>query len=303
MDATPEGEIGNLVGRFTVFGRVLPKYKFKFLQGVKGKEITAMTGDGVNDIPALVEADVGLSMGSGTDAAKEASDIVLLDDNFKTIIDAIRLGRAVVANIGKMLFYVISTSMGEALTMVGALLLNMPLPVTAVQVLWINLVTDTFTVLPLGLGAPETHQMEHPPRDPRSSIIDSWSVAGSIILGLTMAAVTLFVFQKARPNGYLYAQTAAFVSLVVAQWANALNANFSVASWLKNLIRPNLLLFGGILLAAIAQIVAMYGPLAGFLNVVRLEAADILMAVVLPIAAVLIVGDLYKLARKTFLRG
>lgn len=280
------------------FGRVLPAQKFNFLRAVKGQEVTAMTGDGVNDIPALVEADAGLAMGSGTDAAKDASDIVLLDDNFRTIIAAIRVGRSIVANIKKMLFYLLSTSLGEAMTMVGALLIGMPLPVAAIQILWINLVTDAFSVLPLGMSPPERHQMEQPPHNPRASLLNAAYISRMLLIAAVMAATTLVLFDRALANGYAYAQTVAFMALVAAQWANALNANFEFHSWTRNLLKPNKLLLAGIATAVAFQWLAMAGPLSGWFGTVRLSSADLLLSIAVPVVAVLIAGDFSKLLFK-----
>lgn len=284
-----------MLTRVHVFGRVLPEHKFNFLKSVKGTEITAMTGDGVNDIPALVEADAGLAMGSGTDAAKDASDIVLLDDNFGTIINAVKIGRAVIANIRKMLFYLISTSLGEASTMIGALLLGYPLPITAVQVLWINLVTDSFTVLPLGVSKPEHHQMKQPPHNPNAPLLSRIMVSRTVWTGLITATATLLVFKKFLPMGYEYAQTAAFTALVVAQWANALNANFDRHSWVYFFVKPNFLLLGGILASMGLQALVMFGPLQSVFGIVRLSQPDLLFTLIVPVVVVLIGVDLHKL--------
>ena len=280
------------------FGRVLPAQKFNFLKAVKGLEITAMTGDGVNDIPALVEADAGLAMGSGTDAAKDASDIVLLDDNFRTIIAAVRVGRSVLANIRKMLFYLLSTSLGEAFTMVGALLIGLPLPVTAIQILWINLVTDGFSVLPLGLSPPERHQMEQPPHDPKAPLLNFRYIGRMLMVAAVMSVVALVLFNRALANGHAYAQTVAFMALVAAQWANALNANFEFHSWSKIILRPNKLLLLGIGLAIGFQWLAMAGPLSDWFGSVRLSSFDLMLAIGLPALAVLIVGDASKMIFK-----
>lgn len=290
----PAKTMQTILRKVKVFGRVLPKHKYNFLKSVKKNEITAMTGDGVNDIPALVEADAGLAMGSGTDAAKDASDIVLLDDNFVTIIDAIRLGRAVISNIRKMLFYLIATSIGEAGAMIGALLFNLPLPVTAVQILWMNIVTDGFTVLPLGLSKPEKHQMKRPPHNPDAPFLSRTMTIRTLLAGLTMAGVGLFFFHRLLPQGYAYAQTATFLALVVGQWANALNANFERASWIKNLYKPNWLLYLGILISVAFQVLAMYGPLREAFGIVYLEVADIVTISVVASLAVLLVVDLHK---------
>ncbi|MCA9337256.1 cation-transporting P-type ATPase [Candidatus Saccharibacteria bacterium] len=288
--------IRTLLERIRVFGRVLPRHKFNFLKSVKQQEVTAMTGDGVNDIPALVEADAGLAMGSGTDAAKEASDIVLLDDNFSTIIDAIRLGRAVVANIRKMLSYLITTSLAEAGTMIGALLLGLPLPVTAVQILWINLVTDSFTVLPIGLGNSEKHQMQQPPRDPKAPLLSSTLLSRTIFMGAVTALLILGIFSYSLHHiGYEEAQTAAFIALVIAQWSNALNANFDRHSWVRNFTHPNYKLLLGIAVSVIFQAVALYGPLRNAFGITALPANILGAVIVLPIIVILIAGDLHKL--------
>lgn len=284
-----------LLTRVHAFGRVLPEHKFNFLKGVKDSEITAMTGDGVNDIPALVEADAGLAMGSGTDAAKDASDIVLLDDNFSTIIEAVKQGRAVIANIRKMLFYLISTSIGEASSMIGALLLGLPLPVTAVQVLWINLVTDTFTVLPIGISKPEHHQMKQPPHNPKAPLLSKIMMSRTIWTGLLTAGATLFIFNKLLPQGYEYAQTAAFTAIVVAQWANALNAAFDRHSWVYIFIKPNFLLLGGIVVSVLLQVLVLYGPLQSAFGTVQLATNDLLLTLILPTIVVLLGVDLHKL--------
>lgn len=296
LETIPNKKVmATLLTRIKAFGRVLPRHKFNFLKAVKGTEVTAMTGDGVNDIPALVEADAGLAMGSGTDAAKDASDIVLLNDNFATIIEAIRLGRSVVANISKMLFYLISTSIGEAGTMIGALLLGLPLPVTAVQVLWINLVTDTFTVLPIGLSKPEKHQMKQPPRDPKAPLLTRLMLNRTLIAGSVIAACSVYIFWWLLPKGYAYAQTAVFISLVVAQWANALNANYEKNSWVLNLVRPNYKLWLGILVSISLQVLVFFGPLKEAFGIVQLGLSDLLFVILLPIISVLIAVDIHKL--------
>lgn len=289
-----------ILERISVFGRVLPKHKFNFLRSVKKQEITAMTGDGVNDIPALIEADAGLAMGSGTDAAKDASDIVLLDDNFATIIDAVRLGRSVIANIRKILFYLISTSIGEASTMIGALLLGLPLPVTAVQILWVNVVTDSFTVLPLGLSSPERHQMKQPPYNPKAPLLSRILVSRTIFTGIMIAGIILLIFYFFLDKGEAYAQTAAFIALVVVQWANALNASFERSSWLANFRRPNYKLFAGIFLSVIFQGIVLYGPLREYFGIVSLSMRDFLLCSIIPFVSILLIVDAHKLGTKLF---
>lgn len=279
-----------------VFGRVLPEHKYALLKATKNHEITAMTGDGVNDIPALVEADAGIAMGSGTDAAKDASDIVLLDNNFHTIVAAIRNGRTALANIRKMLVYLLGTSSAEVLTILTALLLGMPLPVVAIQILWINLVTDGISVIPLGLSPPEERQMHQSPRSPQASLLNLRQVTRIITISVVMTAGVLFIFNLNLDKGLPYAQTIAFLSLIVVQWANALNVNVEYKSWIYNFIRPNKLLWGAIGLSVLLQMAVFMTPFGSFLHVVSVDAHDALVAIVVPVVAVLIAVDLHKLA-------
>ncbi len=279
----------------TVFGRVLPEHKYALLKATKGYEITAMTGDGVNDIPALVEADAGLAMGSGTDAAKDASDIVLLDDNFHTIINAIKVGRTVLANIRKMLVYLLATSGGEVLTMAGALLFNMPLPLTAVQILWINLVTDGVTVIPLGLSPAESHHMKQPPRDPKAPLLDKILLSRTILLSVVMSITVLTIFKLNLDKGLEYAQTMAFLSLIVVQWANALSVNLEFRTWLYNFVKPNLKLAVAIGISVVLNVILFVTPLGGAFGIVSLTARDLVISLVIPTVVMLLFSDLHKL--------
>jgi P-type Ca2+ transporter type 2C len=278
-----------------VFGRVLPEHKYALLKAIKGQEITAMTGDGVNDIPALVEADAGIAMGSGTDAAKDASDIVLLDNNFRTIVDSVRVGRTALANIRKMLVYVLGTSFGEVLTMLLALIIGIPLPVAAIQILWINLVTDGMTLIPLGLSPAESRQMQQPPRSPQAPLLDVRQVTRIVMMGVVMSVTVLWLYNLNLHKGHAYAQTLAFLSLIVVQWANALNINFEYKSWLYNFVRPNYMLWGAIGLSILVQIVVFATPWGRLLEVVPVTAADAFIAVVVPTLVMLAAVDLHKL--------
>lgn len=278
-----------------VYGRVLPEHKYALLQATKSYEITAMTGDGVNDIPALVEADAGIAMGSSSDAVKDASDMVLLDNNFHTIVAAIRLGRTALANISKMLVYLLGTSIGEVLTMITALLLGLPLPVAAVQVLWINLVTDGATVIPLGLSPPEDRQMAIPPRSPHAPLLGVRQLTRVLVMGIVMAGSVLVIYHLNLHKGHEYAQTLAFLSLIIVQWANALNANFEYKSWLHNLVRPNIKLLLAIAASAVLQLIVFVTPLGQPLGIVPVHALDAVLSGVIPALAVLLAVDLHKL--------
>ncbi len=279
-----------------VFGRVLPEHKYALLKATKNYEITAMTGDGVNDIPALVEADAGIAMGSGTDAAKDASDIVLMDNNFQTIVAAIRTGRTALSNIRKMLIYTLGTSSGEVLVMLLALLMGIPLPVAAIQILWTNLVTDTMTVIPLGLSPNEPRQMQEPPLPSNAPLLNARQVSRVVVISLVMSASVLAIFKLNLEKGEVYAQTLAFLSLIVVQWANALNVNFEYKSWIYNFVRPNKLLWAAIGVSILLQIVVFMTPFGTFLHVTSVAWRDALVAIAVPVVAVLLAVDLHKLA-------
>lgn len=287
-------EVQETLQNTTVFGRVLPEHKYALLKATKGQEVTAMTGDGVNDIPALVEADAGLAMGGGTDAAKDASDIVLLDNNFHTIINAITVGRTVLANIRKMLAYLFATTGGEVLTMTGALLFNMPLPLTAVQILWINLVTDGVTVIPLGLSPPEEHHMKQPPPSPQAPLLNRVLLSRTLLLSIVMAASVLILFKLNLDKGLAYAQTMAFLSLIVVQWSNALTINFEFRSWLYTFIKPNFKLLAAIGLSIGLNVVLFVTPIGEAFGITGISVLDAVIAIGLPTVISLAVADMHK---------
>ena len=277
-----------------VFGRVLPEHKFALLKATHGYEITAMTGDGVNDIPALVQADTGLSMGSGTDAAKDASDIVLMDDNFQTIVAAIKAGRTALANIFKMLVYLMGTSGGEVLTMLTALVLGMPLPVTAIQILWVNLVTDSITVIPLGLSPPESHHMQQPPKDPHAPLLSKRLLTRIAVMATSICVTVLTIFSLNLDKGLEQAQSLAFLSLIVIQWANALCANYDYKSWIYNFANPNKKLMLAIGVSVVLNFFVFTTSFGQFLNVVPVDAKDAIVAIIVPIIVAFVATDLHK---------
>lgn len=286
-------QIRRLIKNHKVFGRVLPEHKFKILDALHRTHITSMTGDGINDVPALRMANVGIAVGSGNDAAKEASDVVVLDNNFATIVDAISQGRVIVRNVKKMLTYVLATNLGEIFTIVGALVLGLPLPITALQILWINFVTDSFTMIPLGFEKPENNLMEEPPANPNSPIVGKKRLLRIVLMALVMAAITLIVYYFSLPSGIGSAQAIAFGALVVAQWANSINSRSDNRSFVEGFSRTNWLLFGGILIAFLLQMLAMYTNLSRYLNTQSLGVKQLLIVAGV-FVVILFTGDILK---------
>ncbi len=286
-------QIRHLLRGVKVFGRVLPEHKYKILQAVEHTEITAMTGDGVNDVPALAKADVGLAMGNGTDAAKEVSDVVLLDSNYATIIEAVREGRTIIANVKKMIFFLFSTTVGEILIMVGALIAGLPLPLTAIQILWINLVTDGITVIPLGLEPPEDSHMKSSPERIKAGLIKKKMAYRIGLSALIIVVLTLGVFWVYMPLGTQVAQTMAFATLAAAQWANVLNARSENASFIEGIRRPNFWLWGVIAISMAVQALVYWGPLGNVLGTVPIGVREV-MVLGMVMAVMLLFGDMFK---------
>ncbi len=268
MAKLSDDQLDAIVTKTKVFSRVIPEQKYRLLTILKKHHITAMTGDGVNDVPALTNAHVGVAMGSGSHIAKDAGDIILLNDNFKTIIDAMREGRTIIANIRRMLFYLLSTNTGELITMLGALLIGIKTPLEPVQILWVNLVTDTSMVIPLGLEPGEKQAMNRSPEHPDAPILSHQMIWRMVIVAATMSVMALAVYIFFEKHyGHDYAQTLAFISLVVSQWANAFNARSDSESIFTRLRVMNASFYAGIGLSVMLQLLVFFGPLGTILHI------------------------------------
>jgi Ca2+-transporting ATPase len=294
-------QLEEIIGRIRVFSRVIPEHKYRILALLKKHNITAMTGDGVNDVPALANAHVGVAMGSGASIAKDAGDIILLDDNFKSIVDAMREGRTIYANIRRMLFYLLATNGGEVLTMLGSLVIGLPIPIVPVQILWINLVTDTAMVIPLGLEPTEGANMTRRPNPPDTPILSKLLISRIALVALSMAVLTLglYAFYSAR-YGHDYGRTIAFSALVVMQWANALNTRSDDESLFKRLRVFNGKFYAGLTIAVSLQLMALFGPLGSLLHVTPVATGDLVVSALIAFSVPIILGELHKYAGRRF---
>lgn len=295
MSVMSDEELEDAISEIRVFSRVTPEHKYRILALLKKSDITAMTGDGVNDVPALVNAHVGVAMGSGTHIAKDAGDIILMDDNFRGIVYAMREGRTIFANIRRMLFYLLSTNAGEVLTMLGALIINIPLPLVPVQILWINLVTDTAMVIPLGLEPGEKSNMTKKPHRPGTPILGKFIISRMILVALTMAITTLvmyIIFSNAY--GHEYGRTIAFSALVVMQWASAFNARSDHESLFVRLRVFNGKFYAGLSIAVILQMLALFGPLGPLLHITPVALGDLAVTGFIAFIVPIILVEIHK---------
>ncbi len=295
IEKMPDELLDRTVREVSVYARVNPEHKLRIVKALqRGGDTVAMTGDGVNDAPALKTADIGVAMGrTGTDVSRQAADMVLADDNFATVVAAVEEGRAIFSNIRKFLRYLLSSNIGEVITMFFGVLLadaigltaesgsSIVVPLVATQILWINLVTDGAPALALGVDPTDAGLMNDPPRPRSEGVITRRMWSGIFFVGIIMAAGTLFILDASLPGGFIegtgtmrYAQTMAFNTLVFFSLFTVFNARSDERSAFIGMF-SNRWLWGAILLSLLLQLAVIYIPfLQQAFSTVSLSAGD-----------------------------
>lgn len=304
LESMSDDQLDEIVEEVAVYARAAPEHKLRIVDRLKARgHIVAVTGDGVNDAPALRAADIGISMGiTGTDVSKETADMVLADDNFASIVAAIEEGRVVFENIRKAIYFLLATNAGEVATILVALLVGLPLPLVPVQILWVNLVTDSAPVIALGFEPGEREYLLRPPRHPKSEMLSRVLQLRILLVSTAMAIGTLGLFaaQLASGASLQEARTMAFTTLVMYQFFDALNARSVNQSIFTKGLTTNRYMVAGILVGLLLQLSVIYVPfIQPVLQTVSLDATDWVEIIAISSLALVLVEIEKAIRRRT----
>jgi Ca2+-transporting ATPase len=320
IDRMTDSEFADVVLSCNVFARVAPEHKIRIVQALKAaNEVVAMTGDGVNDAPAIKAADVGISMGiRGSDVTKEASDVILVDDNFATIVSAVEKGREIYSNIRKFVRFLLAANFDEVFLIFTIIMIGLPLPITAIQILWLNLATDGFPALALGVDPPEEGVMDRPPRKPGAKMMDRGMASFIVFAGFVafLASVSVFLVMLYIYGGFIpgltgpivdwhtdissvtgtawidvlkHARTAVFASVVTFELLFVWNCRDEYKPIWRTTIRKSKVLMAAVSLSAVLTLATIYfPPLAVLFQTMPLNLSDWALIIATCIPALLI---------------